>query len=144
MARWPYPSLLVDTVTSKTASPAWRQGYQEGRIGVGFHPAADHLSGFLVIRMFLKISIHITALAKRTLPRAGPAAAIILALLQAEIGDVVWYMQSLSPQFVEARHEETGLRVKCLRSPWMHRLLWRVFYLTPGAWRWRRFFRPLP
>jgi glycosyltransferase involved in cell wall biosynthesis len=63
-----------------------------------------------------------------------------LALLQAEIGDVVWYMQSLSPQFGEMRHEAIGIRTKFLRSPWLHRLLWRAFYMMPGAWRLHRFY----
>jgi glycosyltransferase involved in cell wall biosynthesis len=70
----------------------------------------------------------------------GSANHTFLALLQAEIGDVVWYIQSLSPQIVEKRHETIGIRTKFLRSPWLHRLIWRVFYLTPGAWRWQRYY----
>ncbi len=60
-----------------------------------------------------------------------------LSLLQREIGDVVWYAFSLAPQLSEARHEVVGCRVKMLPSPWLHRQLWRLFYLPRMAWRWR-------
>src|SRR6516164_8963003 len=40
-----------------------------------------------------------------------------LALLQAEVGDVIWYVQSLSPQLGEARHETIAIRTKFVRSP---------------------------
>ncbi len=59
-------------------------------------------------------------------------------LLQREIGDVTWYSFSLAPELEEARHEVVGCRVKMLRSSWLHRCLWRAFYLLPVAWRWHR------
>jgi glycosyltransferase involved in cell wall biosynthesis len=61
--------------------------------------------------------------------------------LQREVGDVVWYEFSLAPEFAEARHEKFGGCVKFLPSSWLHRQLWRAFYLPPMAWRWRKFYR---
>src|SRR5437867_7814043 len=60
-----------------------------------------------------------------------------LSLLQREVGDVVWYAFSLAPEFEEARHEAVGCRVRMLPSSWLHRRLWRAFYLPRMAWRWR-------
>jgi len=62
----------------------------------------------------------------------------ILALVQREIGDVVWYVFSHAPALREALHEELGFRVRILPSPPIHRGLWRAFYLPRCAWRWRR------
>jgi glycosyltransferase involved in cell wall biosynthesis len=64
-----------------------------------------------------------------------------VSLLQRAIGDVIWYEFSLQPAFSEARHEVTGCRVKFLPSSWLHRCLWRAFYLPRAAWRWRRVYR---
>src|SRR5262245_26923620 len=64
-----------------------------------------------------------------------------LALVQREIGDVIWYVFSLNPKFVEAQHERIGCRVKFLSSSWLHRVMWRAFYLPQAAWRWRRAYR---
>jgi hypothetical protein len=64
-----------------------------------------------------------------------------LALLQREVGDVVWYTFSLAPQLAEARHEVVGSQVKFLPSSWLHRRLWRAFYLPRASWRWRRAYR---
>jgi glycosyltransferase involved in cell wall biosynthesis len=61
-----------------------------------------------------------------------------LTLLQRQVGDVVWYAFSVAPELAEARHEVVGCRVKMLPSSWLHRRLWRAFYLSPAAWRWRR------
>ena len=61
-----------------------------------------------------------------------------LTLLQREVGDVIWYTFSLAPELSEARHEVVGCRVKMLPSSWLHRHLWRLFYLPRNAWRWRR------
>jgi glycosyltransferase involved in cell wall biosynthesis len=61
-------------------------------------------------------------------------------LIQREIGDVIWYSFSLQPQVAEARHEVTGCRVKILPSSWLHRQMWRAFYLPRAAWRWKRFY----
>jgi glycosyltransferase involved in cell wall biosynthesis len=61
-----------------------------------------------------------------------------LSVLQREIGDVVWYVFSLARDVSEARHEVVGCRVRFLPSSWLHRCLWRSFYLPRAAWRWRR------
>jgi glycosyltransferase involved in cell wall biosynthesis len=61
-----------------------------------------------------------------------------LSQLQREVGDVVWYAFSVAPELSEARHEVVGCRVKILPSSWMHRHIWRAFYLPAAAWRWRR------
>ncbi len=61
-----------------------------------------------------------------------------VSLLQREIGDVIWYAFSLAPEFAETRHEVVGCRVRMLPSSWLHRRLWRLFYLPRMAWRWRR------
>jgi glycosyltransferase involved in cell wall biosynthesis len=64
-----------------------------------------------------------------------------VALLQREVGHVTWYSFSLEPTLREARHEVTGARVRFIRSPLLHRALWRCFYLPPPAWRWQGQFR---
>jgi glycosyltransferase involved in cell wall biosynthesis len=61
-----------------------------------------------------------------------------LTVLQREIGDVVWYAFSLAPEEDGGRHETVGCRIRMLPSSWVHRVLWRVFYLPRAAWRWRR------
>jgi glycosyltransferase involved in cell wall biosynthesis len=60
-----------------------------------------------------------------------------VSLLQREVGDLVWYVLSLAPELEEARHEVVGCRVRMLPSSWLHRRLWRLFYLPRMAWRWR-------
>ena len=59
------------------------------------------------------------------------------ALLQREVGDVIWYAFSLKPDVKRAQHELTGCQVRFLSSSWLHRCLWRWFYLPRSAWRWR-------
>jgi len=59
-------------------------------------------------------------------------------LLQRELADVTWYTQSLEPELDEAVHQVTGARVCFRRSSAAHRALWRGFYLSDHAWRWRR------
>jgi glycosyltransferase involved in cell wall biosynthesis len=60
-----------------------------------------------------------------------------VAALQREVGDVIWYAFSVAPELAEARHAITGCRVRFLASSWLHRHLWRWFYLPGPAWRWR-------
>jgi glycosyltransferase involved in cell wall biosynthesis len=69
---------------------------------------------------------------------SNTASHMFLSLLQREVGDVVWYAFSLQPEISETRHEVVGCRVKMLPSSWLHRRLWRLFYLPRAAWRWRR------
>jgi glycosyltransferase involved in cell wall biosynthesis len=64
-----------------------------------------------------------------------------LALLQEHIGDVVWYSFSLDPELDSARHKQIGCTVMFLRSSWIHRQLWKLFYLPKAAWRWRFAYR---
>jgi glycosyltransferase involved in cell wall biosynthesis len=64
-----------------------------------------------------------------------------LDLVQHEIGDVIWYVFSIEPALVEAQHERIGCRVKFLSSSWLHRVMWRAFYLPRAAWRWRWAYR---
>jgi len=61
----------------------------------------------------------------------------LTALIQREIGDVLWYEFSVNPQATETRHQITGCVIKFLPSSWLHRRLWRMFYLPSMAWRWR-------
>ncbi len=69
---------------------------------------------------------------------ANTASHTFLSLLQRDVGDVVWYAFSLKPEICETRHEVVGCRVKMLPSSWLHRRLWRLFYLPRAAWRWQR------
>ncbi len=71
---------------------------------------------------------------------AATANHAIVATLQREVGDVIWYALSLNPELGEERHAVTGCRVKLLRSGAAHRFLWRLFYLSASAWRWRRYY----
>jgi glycosyltransferase involved in cell wall biosynthesis len=64
-----------------------------------------------------------------------------LSLIQQEIGDVVWYSFSIDPKLTEAKHEVTKCTIRFLRSSWTHRLLWRIFYISPSAWRWQKHYR---
>ena len=72
---------------------------------------------------------------------ADTANHVWLSLIQRDIGDVAWYAFSLSPELTETQHEVVGCRVKMLSSSWLHRCLWRVFYLPKAAWRWQHFYR---
>jgi len=74
---------------------------------------------------------------------ASTATHVFASLLQREVGDVVWYTLSLNPAISEALHRVTGVRVRILSSSSVHRRLWRAFYLSPHAWRWRRRFSHL-
>jgi glycosyltransferase involved in cell wall biosynthesis len=71
---------------------------------------------------------------------AATATHAFAALIQRNVGEVVWYTLSLNPAIAEARHEVTGARVRILRSSGLHRQLWRLFYLSSHSWRWRRFY----
>jgi glycosyltransferase involved in cell wall biosynthesis len=67
----------------------------------------------------------------------GTGSHAFLSLLQREVGDVVWYAFSVAPQLDEARHEVIGCQIRILPSSWLHRRLWRAFYLPRLAWCWR-------
>ena len=58
-------------------------------------------------------------------------------IVQEEIGDVTWYALSLKPVFKEeTRHEFVGCKIKFLRSSWLHRQLWKLYYVKMN-WKWR-------
>ncbi len=58
-------------------------------------------------------------------------------LIQETLADISWYAITLEPELEAAEHA-IGCRVEFVRSSWLHRLLWRAFYLPKSAWRWRR------
>jgi len=60
-----------------------------------------------------------------------------LALVQKEIGDVIWYVFSLNPALSEARHKIVGCTIKFLPSSLLHRWSWRKFYSINLDWEWR-------
>jgi glycosyltransferase involved in cell wall biosynthesis len=64
----------------------------------------------------------------------------LLGLVQREFGDVVWYAFSLAPQLTASRHREAGCVIRMMQSSFVHRRMWRAFYLPRAAWRWRRFY----
>ena len=64
-----------------------------------------------------------------------------LAIIQKDIGDVIWYQNSLSPEVEEETHEFMGCRVNFVSSSWLHRKLWKAFYLPACSWRWQQFYR---
>lgn len=68
---------------------------------------------------------------------AGTGNHAFIRQLQREVGDVTWYELTLRPDLREAQHEVAGCRVRFVRSSWLHRYLWRAFYLPRSAWRWR-------
>jgi glycosyltransferase involved in cell wall biosynthesis len=62
----------------------------------------------------------------------------LVRLIQRELADVTWFELSLAPTVGADVHHVTGARVVFVRSSAAHRLLWRAFYLAPGAWRWQQ------
>ncbi|MFC1680736.1 glycosyltransferase family 4 protein [Pseudomonadota bacterium] len=64
-----------------------------------------------------------------------------LTLLQRDIGDVTWHVLSLSPELAVSRHDKIGCRIEFHKSSWLHRAMWRLFYLPRNAWRWRGLYR---
>lgn len=60
-------------------------------------------------------------------------------VVQERVGDVTWYATSLRPPLPEMTHA-LGHRVAFVRSPALHRLLWRTFYERSWSWRLRRFY----
>ena len=64
-----------------------------------------------------------------------------LEIIQNNIGDVTWYITCIKPELRETVHKKVGCKLKFLSSSWLHRLLWKAFYLPSFAWRWKRFYR---
>ena len=113
------------------ATPSARggEGMSGGRPRVAFFDYPDVFEDF-----YPHYGVDQKAFATRWVGSGNHA---FLSLLQREVGDVVWYAFSLAPEFEEARHEVVGCRVRMLPSSWLHRRLWRAFYLPRMAWRWR-------
>ena len=63
-----------------------------------------------------------------------------LSVLQCTVGDVVWYCLSLKPELKEATQNVGGYRIRFVRSSWVHRTLWRAFFMPKMSWRWQRFY----
>ncbi|MGH2755980.1 MAG: glycosyltransferase [Actinomycetota bacterium] len=66
--------------------------------------------------------------------------------LDRRVGNVVWYAFSLEPEVPFYQHEATGMRIRFLRSSFLHRKLWRWFYASPRSWqrmKWRRAYETL-
>jgi glycosyltransferase involved in cell wall biosynthesis len=61
----------------------------------------------------------------------------VITLVEREVGDVIWHEFSIAPELDEARHESAGCIVRFHPSSWLHRALWRCFYLPKSAWRWK-------
>lgn len=64
-----------------------------------------------------------------------------LAIIQRSIGDVVWIVTSLKPELESATHSMVKCKVRFVKSSWLHRQLWKLFYLPSFSWRWRRLYR---
>lgn len=58
--------------------------------------------------------------------------------LEDGVAHVVWHSFSVRPEVEETQRHELGFDVRILKSPLLHRLLWRGFYEPKHAWRWRR------
>jgi glycosyltransferase involved in cell wall biosynthesis len=114
------------------APAGWQPGPQRRRPRIAFFDYADVFEDF-----YPHYGVDQDAFAHRW---AATGNHRWVSLLQSEFGDVTWYSFSLAPTLTEAWHEVTGARVRILRSPPMHRLLWRAFYLPRPAWRWQGHF----
>ena len=60
-----------------------------------------------------------------------------LRIVQQEIGDITWYALSLKPEIAETKHEYVNCTIKFIQSSWLHRKLWRWYYLSKNSWKWR-------
>jgi glycosyltransferase involved in cell wall biosynthesis len=56
------------------------------------------------------------------------------------VGDVTWYELSLRPSSPAEQHA-LGMRVSFVRSSWVHRALWKTFYMRNWSWRVRFAYR---
>jgi glycosyltransferase involved in cell wall biosynthesis len=63
-----------------------------------------------------------------------------LRLIQNDIGDVTWFVNCIEPEFNETRHK-LGFKIRYICSGFLHRILWKTFYLPSFSWRWRRYYR---
>ena len=96
-------------------------------------------SHFLTIRTFSKIFIHITMSINVPSQRHGLAAVITLSSNCSSVTSVMspgtlFHCLRLCPIAIMQRQVAEFSFVK---SSWLHRLLWRAFYQSSPAWRWR-------
>ena len=68
---------------------------------------------------------------------ASTGAHALVQVLEDECAHVVWHSFSVSPELEETQRHELGYDVRILKSPLLHRLLWRGFYEPRHAERWR-------
>src|SRR3954452_24226739 len=64
-----------------------------------------------------------------------------LRIVQEEIGDVTWYVLSIKPKIKEGVNIYAGCQVNFLPSSWLHRKLWKWFYLSKNSFKWRSHYR---
>src|SRR5687767_6316427 len=64
-----------------------------------------------------------------------------LKIIQKDIGDVSWYVTAVHPEVEETVHTFVECKIKFVPSSWLHRQLWKLFYLSSFSWRWRHFYR---
>ncbi len=64
-----------------------------------------------------------------------------LKIIQAQIGDVTWYVLTLKPELKEARHAYVGCRIKFYSSSWLHRKCWKLFYASRNSWKYQKYYR---
>ena len=65
-----------------------------------------------------------------------------LKIIQQEIGDVTWYALSIKPTLtVASTHEYIKANVKFLPSSWLHRRLWKLFYVSKFSWRLKKYYK---
>ncbi len=64
-----------------------------------------------------------------------------LKIIHEEIGEATWYALSIKPQITEDINEYTHVRVKFLRSSWLHRVSWKLFYNSRMSWRLKRYYK---
>ncbi|MDW3646771.1 MAG: glycosyltransferase family 4 protein [Bacteroidia bacterium] len=64
-----------------------------------------------------------------------------LRIIQEKVGMIKWMAFTLKPELNEDRHQYIGGEVIMLKSSFLHRLLWKAFYLPSFAWRWQAHYR---
>ena len=69
-----------------------------------------------------------------------------LKIIQDKIGDVTWYELSLKPAIKESQNHYVDCKVKFVSSSFLHRKMWKFFYLGPFAaksWKYYKAFGTL-
>jgi glycosyltransferase involved in cell wall biosynthesis len=63
-----------------------------------------------------------------------------LKLLQSHVGEVIWYVTCIKPELTASRHIEIGVSLRFVLSSWLHRRIWKTYYLSESSWRWRKYY----